>query len=87
MQVEEYGTKLRRKSCRKAGVEGEAWSLDDPHKSGNIKDEKYMRYGYRINTVLHICDSPHIIFTWVKIPRLGVSPSAFSSSQDVHLPV
>jgi hypothetical protein len=83
MQVEEYGTKLRRNSFRKAEVEGEAWLLDDSHKSGNIKEEKYMRYGYRINTVLHIYDSPHIIFTCVKILRLGASPSAFSSLQDI----
>jgi hypothetical protein len=51
-------------------------------KKGN-KDKEGMKYGYRINAVLHICDSPHIIFTWVRILRLGASLSAFTSSQDI----
>lgn len=43
MQMEEYETEVRRKSFRKAEVEGEAWLLDEPPKSGNVKERKQRR--------------------------------------------
>jgi hypothetical protein len=49
------------------------------------KLEKYMKYGYRINTggttAFIQYYIPHIIFTWVKI--LGASLSAFALSEDI----
>lgn len=48
MQMEEYGTELRRKSFRKVEVGGEARLLDEPHISGNVKERKQRQRRYEI---------------------------------------